>query len=261
MTIFEIIICIISGILAGVGTGFAGLSAAVFISPMLVFFLGVDIYEAVCIALASDVLASAVSSITYAKNKNIEIKKSKTLFIGVLVFAIIGSVIAFFISSTKTGNGILSYWSVLGSIMLGFKFLFDKDDKPQKEIKKNKALIIPIAVLIGFICGFQGAGGGLMLLFALTILLSYDYKKAVGTSVFIMTFTALIGSVSHALMYGAPNIRMLLICAVSALAGARASAKIANKVKVSTLRKIVAVLLIVSGAAMLIYAYIQKCPQ
>lgn len=258
MTIFEIIICIVSGILAGVGTGFAGLSAAVFISPMLVFFLGVDIYEAVCIALASDVLASAVSSITYAKNKNIEIKKSRTLFIGVLVFAIIGSVIAFFISSTKTGNGILSYWSVLGSIMLGFKFLFDKDDKPQKEIKKNKALIIPIAALIGFICGFQGAGGGLMLLFALTILLSYDYKKAVGTSVFIMTFTALIGSVSHTLMYGMPNIKMLIICSISALIGARASAKIANKVNVSTLRKIVAILLIVSGATMLIYAYIQK---
>lgn len=258
MTIFEIVICVIAGLLAGVGTGFAGLSAAVFVSPMLVFFLNVDIYEAVCIALASDVLASAVSSITYARNKNIEIKRSRTLFIGVIIFAIIGSVIAFFISSTKTGNGILSYWSVFGSIMLGFKFLFDKDDKPQKEAKRSKTLIIPIAMLIGFICGFQGAGGGLMLLFALTILLSYDYKKAVGTSVFIMTFTALIGSVSHAIMYGMPNWRMLAICAVSALVGARVSAKIANNVKVSTLRKIVAILLIASGLAMLIYAYTQK---
>lgn len=258
MSIFEIIICIIAGILAGIGTGFAGLSAAVFVSPMLVFFLGVDIYEAVCIALASDVLASAVSSITYAKNKNIEIKRSRTLFIGVIVFAIIGSVIAFFISSTKTGNGVLSYWSVLGSIMLGFKFLFDKDNKPQREIKKNKSLIIPIAALIGFICGFQGAGGGLMLLFALTILLSYDYKKAVGTSVFIMTFTALIGSISHALMYGMPNLKMLAICALSALIGARLSAKIANSVKVSTLRKIVAILLIVTGVAMLIYGFVSK---
>lgn len=257
MSLFEIIICIISGALAGIGTGFAGLSAAVFVSPMLVFFLGVDIYEAVCIALASDVLASAISSITYAKNKNIEIKKSRTLFIGVLIFTIIGSVIAYFISSTKTGNSALSYWSVAGSIMLGLKFLFDKDDKPKKEIKSSAKLVIPIAALIGFICGFQGAGGGLMLLFALTILLGYNYKSAVGTSVFIMTSTAFIGSVSHAIIYGMPNLQMLAICSISALIFAQIAAKIANKIDVSTLRKIVAILLLTSGAAMLINAFIK----
>lgn len=257
MSFFEIFICLLSGALAGIGTGFAGLSAATFVSPMLVFFLGVDIYEAVCIALASDVLASAVSSITYARNKNIEMKKSRTLFVGVLVFAIIGSAVAYFISSTKTGNSVLSYWSVLGSIMLGVKFLFEKDDKPKREIKNASRLVIPIAALIGFICGFQGAGGGLMLLFALTILLSYDYKTAVGTSVFIMTGTAFIGSVSHALIYGMPDMKKLAICSASALVFAQIAAKIANKIKVSTLRKIVAVLLIVSGGAMLINAFVK----
>lgn len=257
MSFFEIFICILSGALAGIGTGFAGLSAATFVSPMLVFFLGVDIYEAVCIALASDVLASAVSSITYARNKNIEMKKSRALFVGVLIFAIIGSMIAYFISSTKTGNSVLSYWSVFGSIMLGVKFLLEKDDKPKKEIKNASKLVIPIAALIGFICGFQGAGGGLMLLFALTILLSYDYKTAVGTSVLIMTGTAFIGSLSHALIYGMPDMKKLAVCSVSALIFAQIAAKIANKVKVSTLRKIVAILLIVSGGAMLINAFVK----
>ena len=257
MSFFEIFICILSGALAGIGTGFAGLSAATFVSPMLVFFLGVDIYEAVCIALASDVLASAVSSITYARNKNIEMKKSRALFVGVLIFAIIGSMIAYFISSTKTGNSVLSYWSVLGSIMLGVKFLLEKDDKPKREIKNASRLVLPIAALIGFICGFQGAGGGLMLLFALTILLSYDYKTAVGTSVFIMTGTAFIGSGSHALIYGMPDMKKLAVCSVSALIFAQIAAKIANKVKVSTLRKIVAVLLIISGVAMLINAFVK----
>ncbi len=47
---------------AGLGTGFAGMSAAAVISPMLITFLGMDPYEAVGIALASDVLASAVSA-------------------------------------------------------------------------------------------------------------------------------------------------------------------------------------------------------
>ena len=51
--------------------------------------------------------------------------------------------------------------------------------------------------MIGFICGFVGAGGGMMLLLVLTSVLGYELKTAVGTSVFIMTFTALTGAISH----------------------------------------------------------------
>ena len=51
------------------------MSAAAVISPMLITFLGMDPYMAVGIALSSDVLASAISAYTYAKNKNIDIKK------------------------------------------------------------------------------------------------------------------------------------------------------------------------------------------
>lgn len=72
--LFKFIICFIAGIGAGLGTGFAGMSAAAVISPMLITFLGIPAYEAVGIALASDVLASAVSAYTYGKNKNLDIK-------------------------------------------------------------------------------------------------------------------------------------------------------------------------------------------
>ena len=71
MLFVEILICFFAGMGAGLGTGFAGMSAAAVISPMLITFLGVDPYMAVGIALASDVLASAVSAYTYHKNKNL----------------------------------------------------------------------------------------------------------------------------------------------------------------------------------------------
>lgn len=71
---FKIIICILAGLGAGLGTGFAGMSAAAVISPMLITFLHMDPYLAVGIALASDVLASAASAYTYGKNKNLDIK-------------------------------------------------------------------------------------------------------------------------------------------------------------------------------------------
>ena len=57
-----IVVTFLAGMGAGLGTGFAGMSAAAVISPMLITFLGMDSYMAVGIALSSDVLASAVSA-------------------------------------------------------------------------------------------------------------------------------------------------------------------------------------------------------
>ncbi len=83
---FKIIICILAGLGAGLGTGFAGMSAAAVISPMLITFLHMDPYLAVGIALASDVLASAASAYTYGKNKNLDIKNGVIMMISVLCF-------------------------------------------------------------------------------------------------------------------------------------------------------------------------------
>lgn len=47
----KIIVYIFAGIGAGIGTGFAGLSAAAFIAPMLVAFLDFPSYDAIGIAL------------------------------------------------------------------------------------------------------------------------------------------------------------------------------------------------------------------
>ena len=82
----KVIICIIAGLGAGLGTGFAGMSAAAVISPMLITFLDMDPYMAVGIALASDVLASAVSAVTYGKNKNLDIKNGIIMMVSVLCF-------------------------------------------------------------------------------------------------------------------------------------------------------------------------------
>lgn len=88
---FKIIICILAGLGAGLGTGFAGMSAAAVISPMLITFLHMDPYLAVGIALASDVLASAASAYTYGKNKNLDIKNGVIMMISVLCFSLVGS--------------------------------------------------------------------------------------------------------------------------------------------------------------------------
>ena len=87
-TLITIIVTFLAGMGAGLGTGFAGMSAATVITPILVTFLGVDPYMAVGIALSSDVLASAVSAYTYGKNKNLDIKNGLIMMVTVLIFTV-----------------------------------------------------------------------------------------------------------------------------------------------------------------------------
>lgn len=253
---YKFIICFISGIGAGLGTGFAGMSAAAVISPMLITFLGLPAYEAVGIALASDVLASAVSAYTYGKNKNLDIRNGLVMMITVLIFTLFGSFIASLVPNTTMGS-----FSVFMTFLLGVKFIVKpvmttKESMNAVSAKKRIVQSVVSGVVVGFICGFVGAGGGMMLLLLLTGILGYELKTAVGTSVFIMTFTALTGSVSHFVIGGMPDLWCLLFCVASTLLWARIAAKFANKASAVTLNRATGVVLVVLGAAILGVKYL-----
>ena len=247
----KFIVCFIAGLGAGIGTGFAGMSAAAAITPMLVTFLGMPAYEAVGIALASDVLASGVSAYTYGKNKNLDIKNGIVMMITVLVFTAVGSYISSLVPSNTMGN-----FSVFMTMLLGIKFIA-KPVMTTKEamlsIDKKSQIIRSIlcGMLIGFICGFIGAGGGMMMLLVLTTVLGYELKTAVGTSVFVMTFTALTGALSHFAIDGAPDMWALVFCVLSTFLWARIAAKIANKADAKTLNRVVGIVLVVLGVVVL----------
>lgn len=248
MPIFiEIIVCFIAGLGAGLGTGFAGMSAAAVITPMLVTFLDMPAYQAVGIALASDVLASAVSAYTYKKNGNLDVRNGLIMMASVLVFTTIGSYVSSLVPNTTMGS-----FSVVMTALLGIKFIV-KPVMTTKEammnVSKSKRAVqsIVFGCLIGFICGFVGAGGGMMLLLVLTGVLGYELKTAVGTSVFIMSFTALTGSVSHFIIDGMPDVTVLALCMIFTLLWARIGAWLANKASAKTLNRATGVILLVLG--------------
>ncbi len=252
MIIFKFVICFIAGTGAGLGTGFAGMSAAAVISPMLITFLGLPAYEAVCIALASDVLASAVSAYTYGKNKNLDIRNGVVMMVTVLLFTLFGSWIASLVPNTTMGS-----FSVFMTLLLGIKFIVKpvmttKESMTAVSARKRTVQSIVCGTIVGFICGFIGAGGGMMMLLILTGVLGYELKTAVGTSVFIMTFTALTGSVSHFAIGGAPDLWCLIFCVASTLLWARIAAKFANRASAATLNRATGVVLAVLGTAILV---------
>lgn len=255
--ITTVIVCILAGLGAGLGTGFAGTSAAAVISPMLITFLGMDPYQAIGIALASDVLASAVSSYEYGKNKNLDIKNGLVMMFTVMLFTFIASFLSRFVSGNTMGS-----FSTFMTMLLGIKFIvkpvMTTKEKMMAVDKKTRIIqSILCGTVIGLICGFIGAGGGMMMLLILTSVLGYELKTAVGTSVFIMTFTAFTGAASHFYLGGMPDITVLVLCAVSTLVFARLAAVFANKASAKTLNRALGVVLTVLGVVILAVKFFQ----
>lgn len=218
-----LIVYLLAGLGAGVGTGLAGLSAAAVIAPMLITFLGFEAYEAVAIALASDVLASAASAWVYGRNKNLDIRNGLVMMMAVLAFTMIGSYVASLLPDQTMGD-----FSVIMTFLLGVKFLIlpvmtTKEAMGEKSLRRKIAESVICGSVIGFICGFTGAGGGMMMLLILTSVMHYELKTAVGTSVFIMSFTAFTGAASHMVIGGIPDLTALfsVCCLLSCLPDGR----------------------------------------
>lgn len=216
MQILTYLVYTAAGLGAGVVTGLAGLSAAVVITPMLVSLCGWESYDAVTVALASDVLASMLLAYTYYNNKNIDLRRGGLVMVTAFLGTIAGSYCGFLFSRHSPDG--LGYISMLMTVFLGVKFL-----------------VKPIS------------GGGILMLTVFTLVLGYNLKVAVGTSTMIMTLVALTGAVSH-ISLGARIFPLpMAVVVLSCLLGAVVSAKFANRCEIARLNRIVGIVLALLG--------------
>ena len=173
--------------------------------------------------------------------------------VSVLIFTIVGSYVASLVPSTTMGS-----FSVFMTFLLGIKFIVSpvmttKESMEGISAKKREFQSLLCGVLIGFICGFVGAGGGMMMLLLLTSFLGYELKTAVGTSVFIMTFTALTGTLTHFAIGGTPDILTWVLCVFFTLLWARIAAVFANKAQPKTLNRATGIVLVVLGTVIMAF--------
>ena len=98
----------------------------------------------------------------------------------------------------------------------------------------------------------------MMMLVVFTAFLGMELKTAVGTSTFIMTFTALIATISHITIHPAILLErwdVMLICIVAATAASLVSAQFANRVSNRTVGHVTGVVLTGMGAVLIILHY------
>lgn len=257
----EMLICALAALAAGIGTGLAGLSAATVMVPVMIVlcpsFAGeTGAYHATAIALASDILGSAFTSAIYIKHNNIDLRRGGIMLVCIIIMCIAGSIAAW-----HAGNVVLGTFSLFLCVGIGIRFLLKPDTQQEKTVLKGAklnrtgiAISLFFGLTIGFGTGFVGSGGGMMMLVVFTAFLGMERRSAVGTSTLIMTFTALIAFLSHALVD--PTLVMhkwqiLILCIVVESLASIVSAQFANRVNNRVVGLVTGAVLTVLGVIML----------
>ena len=254
---------VIAALGAGVTTGLVGLSAAAVMVPILIVLCGstfggdTGTFQAVAIALASDVLASTVSTLIYIKHKNVDLRRSWIVIVCVMTMCIVGTIIAYFIPNHINGT-----FSLVLCVFIGVRFLVQPNPQGKKLVpkgtsldKRSKILSLLFGLGIGLIVGYVGTGGGLMMLLVFTLFLGMDRKTSVGTSTFIMALAAFVAFSAHAVAEVDILLErwdVLAICAPVATLGAVVSSLFANKVNGKVVGIVTGAILTVLGIVLLI---------
>ncbi len=143
---------------------------------------------------------------------------------------------------------------------MGIQFLVQSRSTKERQAVRSVSHRILKTVLgsvyVGFVCGFKGTGGGLLMLILLTVFMGYDLQLAVGTSTFIMTFTALLGAGVHFAINGIPEWSMILLCVSSTAIAATLSSMLANRIRPNRVKAITGALLLATGLLTLGYNFL-----
>lgn len=255
--ILELIILMIAGWGAGVVTGLVGASAVAVVIPILVVFAGYEPYTAIAVALSIDIFASAMAAYNYTKHGNIDIRHGIQIAAASVTGALIGSWISSYIPSSSLGGG-----SGLITLSIGLVFflkptVLDGDmvrDLEIVEVLKRERFLssVLIGLVIGLICGIVGAGGGMMIMIALVMVLDYPIHKAIGTSVLIMIFTASSGAAGHAI-YGELALYSVFFGGIGGIIGASSASKFANITSEKKLKRLVGIVFMALGLMLAVF--------
>ncbi|MBQ4157968.1 MAG: sulfite exporter TauE/SafE family protein, partial [Clostridia bacterium] len=171
----EYLFYIIAGLAGGVLIGMAGLTAAMVLTPILSGACGWNGYDATTMALIANVPSAIVSSCTYYKNGNVDMKRGGTISISAFAGAVAGSWLGYLFSQVSE-NGI-SYLVIIGNLFMAIKFFCPAKQKSETSAldsehivreRRKTLLALLLSFLIGAECGFMGSAGGMMMLMVLT---------------------------------------------------------------------------------------------
>jgi uncharacterized membrane protein YfcA len=185
----------------GFSLGLIGGGGAILTIPVLVFFFNIDPVPATTYSLFIVGITAISGSINHYRVRNIDYQ---TVFLfgipSVIVLFIMRRWLLDLVPATifQSGRLVLSkslFILIIFSLVMliaGWSMIRKKSYAPSKE-KQNSARLIIQGCITGAITGFIGIGGGFIIVPSLVLFAGLPMKKAIGTSLTIITINCLVG--------------------------------------------------------------------
>lgn len=259
----DYLLSFVVGCFAGVMTGLMGASGMMAVVPGIIL-LGYSAYQAVGVSLAVDVIASIIVAVAYYRHGRVDLRRGLWIAVAAVVGAQLGSRFIFRIPEIglSVGFGIallvtaVFFWREgigHGGVGRGIDH-FQNSGMAQRLGRRPYVVSTALGLIVGFISGTLGVGGGVLFLFAL-LMLGYSLHVAVGTSTMIMALTTFSGAIGHALIGNLPYM-IVLFASVGTVLGSITSARFANRMDEEALGKAIAVVFGILGVILIAITFV-----
>jgi uncharacterized membrane protein YfcA len=230
-------------LLIGLTLGLLGGGGSILTVPILVYLLKMDPKQAIALSLAIVGITSLIGVFRHAKVKNVDYKVA-ALFAPI---AMIGTFGGAKISQFLTGEIQLLFFGII--MLLASIHMFKGKKEKEEEISKTISypLLTIQAIIVGIITGIVGVGGGFLIVPALVLLAGLSMKKAVGTSLLIISLNSLSGFIGHIGIVEIPWSFLFKFTAFSGI-GIIIGSYLSDFVPQQKLKKIFAIFLICVGS-------------
>ncbi|MCL2115358.1 MAG: sulfite exporter TauE/SafE family protein [Methanobrevibacter sp.] len=255
---------IIIGILVGITSGLLGVGGGFLMVPLQFFLLssiGVNPDLALRISLGTSLAIIIPTALTGAYTHYHELKQilKPGIFMG--IFGLIGGVFGG-VTSVYIPTNILEAILGIFLILVAIYMIFNKNSESQKSnVKLNLWFGSLVGLIIGFLSGLLGLGGGIFLIPVLVLLLGFSLIEAIGVSSIFISLSSIGGTISYIIMglainpfpysIGYVNLVNFGIIAIFSIPLAFISAKLTYKVPERKLKLIFSILTIYLGIKIL----------
>lgn len=269
--VLEVVLLLIVGLIAGTLGSLVGLGGGIIIVPTLLFLgTGTSLLSEVSPQVATGtsllviIFTGLSSTIAYYKQKKVDYKSGLIFFIGSGPGGILGAWV-----NKQLDVDSFSIWFGLFMIFISFVLMFRDRLKPRKKKSEkgiwrtytddsgnvqtygfHPAAGIAISVVVGFLGGLLGIGGGALMVPSMILLFFFPPHIAVATSMMLLFLTSATSSIAHIAM---GNINWLYAAALipGAWIGGKLGATINQKLPSKTIVVLLRIVLIIVGVRLI----------
>lgn len=225
-----------------------GLGGGLVFSPLFVL-LGFAKSMAVSASLFLNGIAAASAAIVYIRKKMVDFSVSIPLIIASSLGAPVGAFTTHWVD-------LKLFMAIMASVIFlaALRMLFSKQVEGQSRETSRRRRIFGgglIGLVIGFLAGLLGIGGGVFVVPLLIYFLKVPTKTAAASSIFIVCFSSLTGFVTHASI-GTIDWKFVLLAALFSFSGGQIGARImAEKLRGRTIRVMFGIVLLLFSAKLI----------